>query len=272
MNDTLRLIDQRMSLRRYASRPIAPEHVEAILHSALRAPTAANMMLYSIVQVEDQAKKDRLAETCGHAFIAQAPLVLLFLADMQRWYDYYESSGVPQFCEAQGLPYQTPQASNLMMSCCDALIAAQTTVIAAESLGIGSCYIGDILGHCEAHRALFHLPRWTLPITLVCYGYYPEQMERKRSTRFDQRYVCFKDTYKRLSKDEFQDMLAHIEAKFQWLLEQKGLNLGQLTYQNWTQGKAELEEMRSVAILLADWLGGESGADHCNADLAKGSR
>jgi hypothetical protein len=159
-----------------------------------------------------------------------------------------------------------------MMSCCDALIAAQTTVIAAESLGIGSCYIGDILGHCEAHRALFHLPRWTLPITLVCYGYYPEQMERKRSTRFDRRYVCFKDTYKRLSKDEFQDMLAHIEAKFQWLLEQKGLTLGQLTYQNWTQGKAELEEMRSVAILLADWLGGESGADHYNADLATGSR
>ncbi|MFC2099799.1 nitroreductase family protein, partial [Candidatus Bipolaricaulota bacterium] len=63
MNETLKLIDQRMSLRRYAPQAIRPEDVDAILESAMRAPTAMNMMLYSIVEVADPAKKEKLAET-----------------------------------------------------------------------------------------------------------------------------------------------------------------------------------------------------------------
>jgi len=255
MNETLKLIDERGSLRRYADRPIALEHVEAILHSAIRAPTAANMMLYSIIGMEDPASKAALAETCGHAFIARAPLVLLFLADMQRWVDYYEAFGIPEACARDGVPFQTPKASNLMMSCCDALAAAQTTVIAAESLGIGSCYIGDILGHCERHRELFHLPRWAFPITLVCYGYYPEDLERKRNTRFDRRFICFRDRYHHLSKEEFGEMLAPLETKMTNVLEREGLNLAELTYKHFTLGKAELEELRSVEILLNNWVG-----------------
>lgn len=254
MNQTIRLIDERMSLRRYASRPIEQGQVDAIIHSALRAPTAGNMMLYSIVRVEDRAKKDKLAKTCGHPFIAKAPLVLLFLADMQRWYDYFRAYGIPQFCDERGIEFQTPKASNLMMSCCDALVAAQTSVLAAESLGIGSCYVGDIMGHVEEHREMFHLPRWTFPITLVCYGYYPEDLEKKRSTRFDKRFICFQDTYKRLSVQESREMLAEIEAKFGDVLARKGLSLAELTYMNSVLGEVELEEERSVAILLQDWI------------------
>lgn len=254
MNETIRLIDERMSMRRYAPRPIEPAHVDAIIHSALRAPTAGNMMLYSIIQVDDRVKKDKLAQTCGHSFIAKAPLVLLFLADMQRWYDYYQAFEVPKFCDERGIEFQTPKVSNLMMGCCDALIAAQTSVLAAESLGIGSCYIGDIMGHVEEHREMFQLPRWAFPITLVCYGYYPEDLERRRSTRFDRRFICFQDTYKHLSGQESREMLAGIEAKFADLLARKGLSLAELTYMNFTLGESELEEKRSVAILLEDWI------------------
>lgn len=255
MNQTIRLINERISLRRYAPGPIDPAHIDTIIHSAIRAPTAANMMLYSIVNVVDQAKKDVLAETCGHSFIAQAPLVLLFLADMQRWYDYYDAFGVPEYCQERGIEYQTPAASNLMMSCCDALIAAQNTVLAAESLGIGSCYIGDIMGHNKEHRALFQLPRWAFPIALVCYGYYPDGVERKLNTRFDQQFICFEDTYRRLTTEEFHQMLGALETKLERILAREQLNLAELTYKHFTLGKSEQEEMRSVAILLEDWLG-----------------
>jgi hypothetical protein len=213
------------------------------------------MMLYSVIQVQAQKKKKRLSETCNHAFIAQAPLVLLFLADMQRICDFYGAFGVPEYCGEQGSHMQTPQTSDLMMSCCDALIAAQTSVIAAESLGIGSCYIGDILGNYEEHQEMFQLPRWTFPIALVCYGYYPEDIERKLNTRFDRRFIWFQDTYKHLSREEFEEMYGEIMRKFASLLEKKGLNLAELTYLNFTLGKAAQEEQRSVAALLDRWLG-----------------
>lgn len=254
-NETIQLIGRRMSLRRYAPEPIRPEHLDAIVTSTMRAPTAGNMMLYSVVQVEDQAKKEKLAETCNHAFIAGAPLVLLFLADMQRIYDFYQSFNVPECCRANDLPFQKPQLSNLMMSCCDALIAAQTSVLAAESLGIGSCYIGDIIGCCEEHQELFQLPRWTFPIALVCYGYYPQGVERRLNVRFDQQFIWFQDTYRRLSREEFEQMYAEIMTKFAGVLEQKNLNLAELTYLNFTLGKVALEEARSVAALLDRWMG-----------------
>ncbi len=255
LNETITLMDRRMSLRRYSPEPIRPEHLEAIVHSTMRSPTAGNMMLYSVIQVEDPDKKQRLAETCNHAFVATAPLVLLFLADMQRIYDFYRTFDVPQYCREHGLPFKTPQASNLMMSCCDALIAAQSSVLAAESLGIGSCYIGDIMGHCETHQEIFHLPPWTFPIALVCYGYYPQEMERKLSTRFDRRFIWFQDTYRRLSLEGFEHMYGEIMDKFADLLEKKNLNLAQLTYQNFTLGRSAVEEARSVAALLDRWLG-----------------
>lgn len=254
-NETIRLIGRRMSLRRYAPKPIRPEHLDAIVTCTMRAPTAGNMMLYSVVQVEDQAKKDRLAETCNHAFIAGAPLVLLFLADMQRIYDFYQAFDVLEYCRANDLPFQTPQASNLIMSCCDALIAAQTSVLAAESLGIGSCYIGDIMGRCEEHQEMFQLPRWTFPVALVCYGYYPEDVERKLNTRFERQFIWFQDTYQRLSREQFEQMYAEIMDKFEAVLNRKNLNLAELTYLNFTLGEATLEEARSVAALLDRWMG-----------------
>ena len=254
-NETITLIEQRVSLRRYAPEPIRADHLKAIMRSTMRAPTAGSMMLYSVIQVEDPDNKDRLAETCGHAFVASAPLVLLFLADMQRLYDFYQACGVPEYCQKHGITFQTPQLSNLMMSCCDALIAAQTSVVAAESLGIGSCYIGDIMGYCETHQEIFGLPKWTFPIALLCYGYYPHDANRELSTRFDQRFIWFQDTYQRLSRQDFEQMYAGIIDKFSEHLVRKNLNLAELTYQSFTRSRSAAEEARSVAILLDRWLG-----------------
>jgi len=253
MNETLRLLDRRMSLRRYEDRPISQDDRDAVIHAALRAPTAANMMFYSIIEVADQKKKDRLAETCGHSFIAQSPFVLLFLADMQRWFDYFEAGEICAYCEREGLTYRTPEASDLMMASCDALIAAQNAVIAAESLGIGSCYVGDIMGHAETHRELFDLPPWAFPITLLTFGYYPEDLARRRTDRFDRRFVVFRDAYRRLAASDFQEMLAAIETKFAGAMEKRQMTLAQMTYRGSTISEPRLEEARSVRLLLEDW-------------------
>ncbi|UCC75896.1 MAG: nitroreductase family protein, partial [Anaerolineales bacterium] len=151
-NPVIDVILNRKSVRVYEPRPISEEAKQVILAAALRAPTAGNMMLYSIIEVVDQAAKDTLAETCDHQpFIAKAPLVLLFLADYQRWFDYFMWSAVEELCQQRGEPLRKPEEGDLLLACCDALIAAHTAVIAAESLGIGSCYIGDIMENYEVH-------------------------------------------------------------------------------------------------------------------------
>ena len=169
MNETIKLLDERCSTRAYDPAPPTAEEKRAILHAAMRAPTAGNLMLYSIIEVEDQALKDRLAVTCDdQPFIARAPWVLLFVADFQKWMDLFAACGCD---ELPGVPHGvTPGLGDLIMACNDALIAAQNAVVAAESLGIGSCYIGDIMELGETHAELLRLPRFTFPAAMLCLG------------------------------------------------------------------------------------------------------
>jgi len=257
MNPVLDVILKRKSMRVYEDREIPAQHRAAILEATLRAPTAGNLMLYSIIEVTDQAAKDTLAETCDHQpFIATAPWVLLFLADYQRWYDYFLLSGAEELCAQRGQALQKPEQGDLFLACCDALIAAQTAVIAAESLGIGSCYIGDIMENYETHRELFDLPPYTFPIALLCFGYPTEQqLQREQTTRFDQQFIVFEDRYQRLDRGEFEEMFRDIQERFNRKKEHpKGIhNTGQLIYARKFSAEFAGEMRRSVRAMLQAW-------------------
>ena len=255
MNETLKTIDDRRSLRGYDSREISSEHKKLILHSAFRAPTAGNMMIYSIIEVADQKMKDKLVKTCDNQpFIAKAPLVLLFLSDMQRWYDLFEYSGVPDLCKERSIEYVTPKESDLMLASCDALIAAQNAVIAAESLGIGSCYIGDIMENIEIHRKMFDLPKWVFPIALLCFGYprHDDRDAREKTPRFPEHVVYFKNKYIRTDAKEFESTLmaqtSNKEAIFK-----NAKNIGQFIYLRKTGSDYAAEMRRSVKVAITDW-------------------
>lgn len=146
MNPTLDLLLSRKSVRAFEKRAIEEEVRAKILEATLRAPTAGNMMLYSILEITDQNIKDKLVKTCDdQPFIARAPMVWIFLADYQRWYDYFIHSGVEALCAEREIKMRKPEEGDLFLACCDAMIAAQNAAIAAESFGLGSCYIGDIM-------------------------------------------------------------------------------------------------------------------------------
>ena len=255
MNDKLRVLDDRQSLRGYDPRPIAKEHKEQILYHTLRAPTAGNMMHYSIIEVADQEMKDRLVETCDNQpFIAKAPLVLLFLADLQRWYDYFVYCKVPEFCKENDIEYTTPKESDLLLASCDALIAAQNAVIAAESLGIGSCYIGDIMENIEIHREMFGLPKWVFPIALVCFGYPIEgKKERSKTPRFPEHFVYFTDKYRKVDQAEFEVMLLDHFGQPKTFFK-NAQNLGQSVYLRKTGSDFAAEMRRSVQVAIRDWI------------------
>ncbi len=213
MNATLETLLGRRSIRVYQDRPVPRAVKDQILQAALRAPTAGNMMLYSIIEVNDPHKKQVLARTCDNQpFIAHSAWLLLFLADFQRWNEYFVRNDVTELCTRLNMPRARPSEANLLLACCDSLLAAQNAVIAAESLGIGSCYIGDIMERYEEHRQLFALPDYTFPIALLCLGY-PKTAVAKRplSSRFAQKFVVFADEYHALTENEMQEMFAEWE-------------------------------------------------------------
>lgn len=214
MSHTLDVINNRVSLRKYSDTPISQEHLDTILEAAMRAPTAGNMMMYSILLIRDEEKKAKLSKTCDHQpFIARASVVLIFLADMQRLDDYFKSSDIAAFCEKKGTEYREPGYASLFLAISDALIAAQNAVIAAESLGIGSCYIGDIMENHEIHKEMLSLPDKVFPIGMLCFGYYPEDHKRTRISRYPREYIVFEESYRRLSKEDFNEMYKEAEKK-----------------------------------------------------------
>jgi len=211
VNEVIRNLHDRKSVRLFTDRPVDRTLKEILFDAAIQAPTAGNQILYTILDIEDQAIKDELAICCDNQdFIARAPVVLVFLADCRKWYDCFSYAG---------LDIRPPDLGDLFMACSDALIAAQNTVVAAQSVGLGSCYIGDILENRERVVAALKLDPWVFPVSMVIYGH-PDarQTERIKPARFDKAYVVRKNTYSPLREDEARRMLAdaHSEETFDY--------------------------------------------------------
>ncbi len=199
MNDILAALHARKSVRAYLDKPVSPADKRAILLAACAAPTAGNQQLYTVLDITDQALKDALAESCDHQpFIAQAPMVLVFCADCKKWYDAYREAG---------LTPRAPGVGDLMLAVTDTAIAAQNAVTAAESLGIGSCYIGDILEQCETNRALLRLPEYVVPCAMLVFGYPTDQQKaREKPARFPLAHIVHENGYRPMDGTELRTM------------------------------------------------------------------
>ncbi len=263
MKQTLEIIARRRSLRRYDPTPLSGEEKNAILDAARSAPTAGNMMLYTILEITDQAIKDRLAVTCDNQpFIATAPLVLIFLADYQRWWDTWVIGKAEERARALGLNPRRPEEGDLVLAACDALIAAQNAVIAAESLGIGSCYIGDILENYETHCELLNLPPYAAPICMLCFGRPPaDEPQRRQQPRLPREAVVQQNRYRRIQPEDVDALYqAHTERYYpdgNYPLQAE--NYGQVLYLRKFTADFSREMSRSVRAMLARWREGEPG-------------
>ena len=237
MNEVLTQLHARKSVRAFLDKPIDPADRAAILEAACAAPTAGNQQLYTILDITDQAVKDTLAETCDHQpFIAAAPMVLIFCADCQKWLDAYQAGG----CQPRH-----PGPGDLLLAFSDANIAAQNAVTAAWSLGIGSCYIGDILERYETHRALLRLPEYVVPAAMLVLGWPTDQQkERQKPRRRAMEHIVHENAYRRMDGKELEAMLAD--------------NAGQRPYADWLkafcQRKYNSDFSREMSRSAAEYL------------------
>lgn len=198
-DDTVKELFARKSVRVFEDREISAEDKRTILYATSEAPTAGCQQLYTVLDITDKSVKERLSVTCDNQpFIAEAPMVLVFCADCRKWYDAFQAAD----CEPR-----KPGAGDLMLAVIDSAVAAQNAVTAAWSMGIGSCYIGDILENCEEQREILKLPEYVVPAVTVVFGYPTrQQLDRPKPERIDLKYMVSENAYPERSADDYRDM------------------------------------------------------------------
>lgn len=200
-NPVIETIKNHRSVRKYTSEPITPEIVTELIDCAQMAASSSFFQAYSIIEVCDHAQREVLYQASGEqAWIHQAPLVLLFCADLYR--------------SEQFLPDIDPAvlgyAESLLVATTDTALAAQNLTLAAESQGLGVAFVGGIRNDTDTITAAFELPSLVFPLFLLCIGYPDEKNAIK--PRFPSAIIRHKDRYDRA---KYAQMLSEYDHQMQ---------------------------------------------------------
>jgi len=150
-NPIIGAILRHKSVRKFRDTPLPDGTLEQIVAAAQSAATSSNLQTWSVIALQDPAHKADAATLCGDQdFIRKAPLFLLFCADLNRLTTVSEQQNLP----GEGLDY----FEMFLMATIDASLAAQNAALAAESLGLGICYVGAARNRPRELTALLQLP------------------------------------------------------------------------------------------------------------------
>ena len=163
----------RRTIRKYTSVTVEEELLRKILTMGCRASTTGNMQVYSVVINRDDEKKRELAPLhFNQKMITEAPVVLTFCADFNRF---------NRWCRLKRAEPGYDNFLSFVTAAIDALLVAQTVCIAAESEGLGICYLGTTTYNAHRIIEVLKLPKGVVPITTVTLGWpaeKPEQVDR----------------------------------------------------------------------------------------------
>ncbi len=183
--NVMEVINNHRTIRKYKKSPIPSEHIELLMKAGIRAPSSVNLQAYSILRIVDPGIRKALYEVAGQqSHILEAAEFWIFVADVRRAAKAMEKLGF------------TPAEPNLYMfyvSTIDATIAAQNIVLAAESLGYGTCYIGAIQNDPCKVSEILGLPKGVYPLFGLTIGV-PDEWPEKRP-RLSKEALFFVDQY-----------------------------------------------------------------------------
>ncbi|GAA2568480.1 NADPH-dependent oxidoreductase [Winogradskya consettensis] len=199
LNDVLRLQLERRSVRKFTSRDVTDDELTALIAAAQSAATSSNLQPWSVVAVRDPARKARLAALAGNqAFVAQAPLFLIWVADLGRAHRLAQRAGT----QVEAADY----LETTIIGFVDTALAAQNAVVAAESLGLGSVFVGAVRNHPEEIATELGLPPRTVATFGLAVGTPDPTEEADVKPRLPQAAVLHHEQFDAAAAD------AHIEA------------------------------------------------------------
>ncbi len=164
MEKTIDTLLSHRSIRNYSDKEIDDVTLDLILKAACNGSTTGNMQLYSIIITRDKEKMKAMAPFHFNQPIAtNAPLLLTFCADFNRFYKFCE------YRDAETDAYDNIQSYHWAVI--DAIIAAQNACVAAESLGLGICWLGTITYNVDKFIDFLQLPERVIPVACISVGY-----------------------------------------------------------------------------------------------------
>ncbi len=170
-SETINILRNRRSIRKYASTPVTDEHVEAILSGALRSPTSSNLHAYSVLVVRDPETKAKLAVPCGNQkHIIECPVFLAFCADLTR---------IESAVQRNGHDIENNNLELGLVATIDASLVGMAAYVAAESLGIHGVMIGAMRNKPEEIADILGLPNRVYAVFGMCLGYPAEAPKQK---------------------------------------------------------------------------------------------
>ena len=184
MNTTEQLLMDHRSIRKYQDRPIPQEVMNRILECGCRASNTGNMQIYSIVVTQDPERKAEFAK-CHFGQGASCGAYITVCVDINRYHHWCRMNGCDE-------PYDN--FLWLMSGTVDASLCAQNICVAAESEGLGFCYLGTVLYTAPQIAKVLNLPKGVVPVVTLSVGY-PDQ-EQHLSERLPLEGVVHYETYK----------------------------------------------------------------------------
>lgn len=200
-NQTMKLLMERGSVRNFEEKPIPDEILDAVLSTGTRAATGGNLQPYSIIKIRQKETRELLAEMCEQRFMANAPVHLLFCIDWRR---------LRRWAEIEQAPFTAYQSfRHFWISMQDTIICAQNICTAADSLSLGSVYIGTVMEFFPKIREMFTIPEGVQPVVLLCLGY-PKTIPKPRK-KLEIETIVHEERYRDLDDD---DLLSAFDNKY----------------------------------------------------------
>ena len=194
-NPTSKLLIERASCRSFSDKEVPPDVLQLVLEAGTHAPTGWNLQPYSIIKIERDDTKQKLAKMCGQGFVGQAPVLLLFCIDWHR-IERWASLSVAPFTA-------TSSFRHFWVSFQDTVMCAQNLCTAADSMGLGSVYIGAVIELLADIREMFRLPRGVLPVVLLCIGYPKTKPQPQNKLGVD--VIVHSERYREMEDQEIVD-------------------------------------------------------------------
>lgn len=170
MAEILNSLLNRRTIRKYSPDQVGEKLLDEILQAGCRASTTGNMQVYSIIITTDEAKKKELSPWhFNQKMITEAPVVLTFCADFNRF---------NKWCVLNNAKPGYDNFLSFFTAAIDAIIVSQTVCIAAESKGLGICYLGTTTYMAHKIIETLNLPKGVIPVTTVTLGWPAEKPEQ----------------------------------------------------------------------------------------------
>lgn len=163
MNDVIKLLQSHRSIRKFSDKTIDQETINSIILSGQAAATSSNVQATTVIQVNDDAARQKLVDfSGGQKYIGTAGAFFVFCADLKR---------AAQACTSEGVEFTQGMTEHFIIATVDVALFAQNCTIAAESLGLGICYIGGLRNNPAEVSELLALPEDVYPVFGFCIGH-----------------------------------------------------------------------------------------------------